>query len=164
MLPRAFMFSLFLYYVLSNTVKIAEKCWMKHDRKQWLSIWSTIWQFGWSVPSPRLATCTMKHGSDVLILRKFTQVYCYKFISNLPSSIVNGPVWLVMSVFTYPGWTAFTMRSSRGSESNARCCIKVRALTPTFDAWYDDLGQPSAWEFPAFAALKAHANKEISYL
>jgi hypothetical protein len=113
---------------------------------------------------PVLASCTMKCGSHVLILWKFTQGYCYKFIFSLPCSIVNGPLWLVMSVSTYPGWTAFTMRSSRGSASNARCCIKVRALTPTFDAWYVELGQPSARWFPDFAALKACANKEISYL
>jgi len=72
----------------------------------------------------------------------------------LPCSMVSGPLWLVMSVSTYPGWTAFTTRSSRESALNARCWMKLKALTATLDTVYAELGQPSCSCFPSLALLQ----------
>jgi hypothetical protein len=81
----------------------------------------------------------------------------------LPCSMVRGPVWLVMSGSTYPGQMAFTMRSSRGSALNARCCIKLRALKATSDTEYAELGQPSCWCVPFLALLQIHNEEKQAY-
>ena len=78
-------------------------------------------------------------------------------------SIVRGPLWLVMSVSTQPGWTWFTTMSSLGSLSIILCWILDReeginhitfpalsfthlesALHPIFDTKYVEDGQPAS--------------------
>jgi hypothetical protein len=114
--------------------------------------------------------CRMNVLSDWQVLKRVLRTcnrkewFAYTFLPLwLPCSMVRGPMWLVMSVSTYPGWTAFTMRSSRGSASNARCCIKLRALTATLDTEYAELGQPSCWCLPLLALLQIQNEAKKAY-